>query len=141
MNEYKYSDIVEGMKESFQVTVTEEMMEQFLSITGDVNPLHRDREFAKEKGYDNRVVYGMLTASFLSTLAGVYLPGKNSLIYETQTKFAKPVFPGDELTVCGTVEEKNDLFQVFTMKVVIQNQKGEKVLRGKMKVGVLNESE
>lgn len=141
MNEYKYSDIAEGMKESFQVTVTEEMMEQFLSITGDVNPLHQDKEFAKEKGYENRVVYGMLTASFMSTLAGVYLPGKNSLIYETQTKFVKPVFPGDELTVSGTVEEKNDLFQVFTMKVVIQNQKGEKVLRGKMKVGVLNESE
>lgn len=141
MNEYKYSDIVEGMQESFKVTVTEQMMESFLGITGDVNPLHNDLDFAKEKGYDNRVVYGMLTASFLSTLAGVYLPGKNSLIYETQTKFAQPVFPGDELTVSGTVEEKNDLFQVFTMKVVIRNQKGEKVLRGSMKVGVLNDSE
>ena len=141
MNEYKYSDIVKGMEEHFQVTVTEQMMENFLAITGDVNPLHKDKEFAMRKGYENRVVYGMLTASFLSTLAGVYLPGKNSLIYETQTKFAKPVFPGDELTVSGTVDETNDLFQVFTMKVVIRNQKGEKVLRGSMKVGVLNESD
>ena len=141
MNEYKYSDIVTGMEEHFQVTVTEQMMENFLAITGDVNPLHNDKEFAIRKGYENRVVYGMLTASFLSTLAGVYLPGKNSLIYETQIKFVKPVFPGDELTVSGTVEEKNDLFQVFTMKVVIRNQKGEKVLRGSMKVGILNDSE
>lgn len=141
MNEYKYSDITLGMEESFQVTITEQMLESFREITGDNNPLHNEEEFAKKRGYESRVAYGMLTASFLSTLAGVYLPGKNSLIYETQTKFAKPVFIGDVLTIRGTVDELNDLFQVFTMKVVISNQKGEKVLRGKMKVGVLNESE
>lgn len=138
MNEYKYSDLTEGMSESFQVKVTEQMLEQFRQITGDINPLHGIKEFAQERGYRDQVVFGMLTASFLSTLAGVYLPGKNSLIYEVETKFVKPVFPGDELTISGTVEEKNDLFQLFKMKVVILNQNGEKVLRGKMKVGVGN---
>lgn len=141
MNEYRYSDIKVGMEESYQTEITEQMLEHFREITGDINPLHCDREFAKGKGYENRVVYGMLTASFLSTLAGVYLPGKNSLIYETSMKFAKPVFPGDGLTVWGIVEEKNDLFHMFTMKVAIVNQKGEKVLRGKMKVGVLDGTE
>lgn len=139
MNEYKYSDITVGMEERFEVTVTAQMMDNFLSITGDVNPLHNDEEFARARGYADRVAYGMLTASFLSTLAGVYLPGKNSLIYETQVKFAKPVFAGDKLTVSGVVEEKNDMFQVFTMKVAIYNMKNEKVLRGKMKVGVSGE--
>ena len=36
MNEYTYEQIAEGHTESFQVTLTEEMMEQFLRITGDV---------------------------------------------------------------------------------------------------------
>lgn len=137
MNHYGIEDISVGMKESFHVQITEEMLEQFCSITGDVNPLHLDPEFAKDKGYPMKVAYGMLTASFLSTLAGVYLPGERSLIHSVESKFVKPVFPGDCLTVKGEVVEINDIFSVFTMKTVITNQKNEKVLRGKMQIGFL----
>lgn len=139
MNQYRFEDIYVGLKEEFQVTVTDEMMEQFCRITGDVNPLHKDEAFAKGKGYESRVAYGMLTASFLSTLAGVYLPGERSLIHSVESKFVKPVYVGDTLTISGQVTECNDTFSVFTMKTVISNQKGEKVLRGKMQIGVLEE--
>ncbi|MBO5166194.1 MAG: MaoC family dehydratase [Lachnospiraceae bacterium] len=141
MNYYGFDEIVEGMEESFTVKVTHEMMEAFLGITGDVNPLHTDVSFAKEKGYDSCVVYGMLTASFLSTLAGVYLPGKNSLIHSVETKFVKPVFEGDVLTVSGKVTEKRELFSAFVMKVEIRNQNNEKVLRGNMQIGVMKDGE
>lgn len=139
MNNYKFEEIQVGLKENFTVTVTDEMMEQFLAITGDVNPLHTNKEFAGKKGYENRVVYGMLTASFLSTLAGVYLPGERSLIHSVESKFVKPVFVGDVLTITGEVTEVNELFHMFVMKTTICNQKGEKVLRGKMQVGVLED--
>ncbi len=139
MNHWKYAELEIGHEEKFCITVTEDMMQRFYRITGDSNPLHRDPAFALEKGFSSQVVYGMLTASFLSTLAGVYLPGENSLIHEVQTKFVKPVFVGDSLEICGVVEERNDLFKQITIKVQMVNQKGEKVLRGKMKVGVLDE--
>lgn len=137
MNQYRFEDIAVGMEETFCVEVTSHMAEQFRQITGDVNPLHTNVEFAKEKGYKDCVVYGMLTASFLSTLAGVYMPGERSLIHSVETKFVKPVFSGDVLTVQGTVKEKNETFSVITLKVVITNQKNEKVLRGSMQIGVL----
>ena len=136
MNDYKYEEIDIGHKESFAVTVTEEMMNSFLAITGDVNPLHNDEDYAVSKGHPGRVVYGMLSASLLSTLAGVYLPGKRSLIHEVKIKFAKPVYIGDTLTVEGVVEEKNDTYSLLFIKVTIRNQSGDKVLRGKMQVGV-----
>ena len=139
MNQYRFEDIYVGLKEEFQVIVTAEMLAQFCRITGDVNPLHTDEEFAKKKGYETRLAYGMLTASFLSTLAGVYLPGERSLIHSFETKFVKPVYAGDTLTISGQVTECNELFRVFTMKTTIVNQKGEKVLRGKMQVGVLED--
>lgn len=139
MNHWKYSELKIGHMEKFQVTITESMMEQFYLITGDNNPLHRDVEFAEKKGFPTRVVYGMLSAGFLSTLAGVYLPGENSLIHEVETKFVKPVLVGDTLEVQGTITECNDLFRQITIKVQIVNQHGDKVLRGKMKVGVLDE--
>lgn len=141
MNRYCFDEIEIGMEESFQVTVTQEMMDQFREITGDCNPLHADAGFAEKKGYSGCVAYGMLTASFLSTLAGVYLPGERSLIHSVQAKFVKPVFVGDLLTVTGTVQEKNELFSVITLKVVIKNQKEEKVLRGSMQIGVMADGE
>jgi len=139
MNKYRFEDIYVGLKEEFQVTVTADMLAQFCKMTGDVNPLHTDEDFAKEKGYASNVAYGMLTASFLSTLAGVYLPGERSLIHSVESKFTKPVYVGDILTVSGQVTECNEMFSVFTMKTTIVNQNGEKVLRGKMQVGILGD--
>lgn len=140
MNAYRFEEITIGQEERFTVKITEQMLDTFGEMTGDVNPLHHDAAFARKQGYEKRVAFGMLTASFLSTLAGVWLPGRYSLIHEVESKFVKPVFPGDELTVTGTVTEKNETFQVITIKVEMRRQNGEKVLRGKMKVGFLNES-
>ncbi len=137
MNKYCLDDLYIGMTEGFEATITEQMMETFRGITGDINPLHTDAEFAKGKGYEDKVVYGMLTSSFLSTLAGVYLPGENSLIREVEVKMKKPVYVGEVLRIEGEISEINRDFGIFTMKVTITNGTGEKVLRGKMQMGVL----
>ena len=140
MNEYKFENIKIGMEEEFKVSITEEMVKEFCEITGDINPLHNDIEYAKTKGHNEKVVYGMLTSSFLSTLAGVYLPGKYSLIHSVEILFKKPVFiSSNPLTIKGKVTEINDMFKQFTMSIEILNNKDEKVLRGKMKVGIIDE--
>ncbi|MBR6158800.1 MAG: MaoC family dehydratase [Lachnospiraceae bacterium] len=136
MNEYTYEEIEQGHRESFSVTVTEEMMESFCRMTGDINPLHNDKEYAGSLGHPGRVVYGMLTASLLSTLAGVYLPGKRSLIQEVKVKFVKPVYIGDTITVEGIVEEKHDVYSLLVLKVTMRNQDGDKVCRASMRIGV-----
>lgn len=137
MNEYKFENLAIGLTESFEHTVTAEDMERFLSTTGDVNPLHNDALFAKEHGFADRVVYGMLTASLISTLGGVYLPGKYCLIQQVETKFSNPVFIGDILTVSGCVKELHESVKQAVIKVEIRNQKGEKVVRGNLYVGFL----
>ncbi len=137
MNEYKYEDIQIGLEESFSVQVTEKMLSSFKDITGDINPLHNDEEYAKEQGFEGKVAYGMLTSSFLSTLAGVYLPGKYSLIQNVSVEFPKPVFLGENLTIKGKVIEKNDIFKFIVLKVLITNEKGEKKVKGNMRIGVI----
>lgn len=47
MNEYLFSDIQIGMKESFQKEITIEMEDMFRYITGDENPLHKDDGYAR----------------------------------------------------------------------------------------------
>lgn len=114
------------------------MMQKFLDITGDENPLHIDRDFAEEKGFPDRVVYGMLTASLISTLGGCYLPGKFCLIHSVESKFVRPVYQGDELTVTGEVVRADDVLKYLEIKVTMKNQRGEKVLRGVLKAGVMD---
>ncbi len=137
MNTYDYEELEIGHKEEFKVQITDEMLDSFRNITGDMNPFHRDDEFARSRGFEGHAAFGMLTASFLSTLAGMYLPGEKSIIQNTEIKFMKPVYPGDGLTVSGEVAEKNDAYRVIRIKVAIKKDGGEKVLRGSMQIGFL----
>ena len=136
MNHYTLADMTPGLTESFTVTVTAEMMEQFCAITGDVSPIHMDEDYARGRGYPGRVVYGMLGASFFSTLAGVYLPGEHCLLHVVECRFARPVFLGDTLTVTGTVVSVSEAVAEAEIKAVITNQDGKKVTRGVIKAGL-----
>lgn len=135
-NSYTFDEMTEGRTEQFTVTVTPEMMEHFYAITGDCSPIHMDAEYAAGRGYPGRVVYGMLGASMISTLAGVYLPGEHCLLHQVDSKFAKPVFIGDTLTVSGKVTERSEAFREVTVKFTITNQDGKKVTRGTYKAGL-----
>ena len=136
MNHYTLSEMTPGLTEEFTVTVTAEMMDAFCRITGDVSPIHMDETYAADRGYPGRVVYGMLGASFFSTLAGVYLPGEHCLLHGVECKFAKPVFIGDTLTVRGTVANVSEVGSEAEIKAVILNQDGKKVTSGVIKAGL-----
>lgn len=136
MNHYTLAQMTPGLSESFTVTVTAEMMAAFESITGDCSPIHVDADYAAQRGYPGRVVYGMLGASFFSTLAGVYLPGEHCLLHGVECKFAKPVFIGDTLTVTGTVVSVSEAVSEAEIKAVITNQDGKRVTRGVIRAGL-----
>lgn len=57
-------------------TVTPEVCEHFLLCSQDVNPLHTDYEFAKQKGFPGRVMYGNILNVFISHFIGECLPTK-----------------------------------------------------------------
>lgn len=136
MNHYTLAELHPGLTESFTVTVTPEMMAQFYAITGDDSPIHMDESYAQGRGYPGRVVYGMLGASFFSTLAGVYLPGEHCLLHGVECKFSKPIFIGDTLTVTGKVVSVSEAVAEAEIKAVITNQDGKKVTRGTIRAGV-----
>lgn len=132
MNSYVIEDIYIGMKEEFSVTITEDMQAFFWKITKDENPLHLDSYYAKKKGFSERIVYGMCTASFYSTLVGVYLPGEYCLFRECSVQFTKPVYINDTLRVIGKVIEIDKRFNCITIKALIINQNNDKVSRAKL---------
>ena len=137
VKEYTFEECELGLEETFEVLVTEESLCKFKEITGDINPMHVDKGYAQGKGYKEELVYGMCTASFYSTLVGMYLPGKNALLLGVDIQFPKAVYVGDRLKVVGIIVERNEVYQRITIKADIYNQEGKKVSRAKLTVGVL----
>ena len=141
MREYTFDQLEIGQTEHFSRIITLEMEHAFREISGDENPLHLDDDFARKSGdgkFRSHVTFGMLTASLYSTMAGMYLPGKYSLIHSLENiSFQQPVFAGDELTVTGKVVDKDDNLRLLRLKVIIKNQAQKVVSKAIMKVMVL----
>ena len=119
MNSYKISDLTIGHTEYFHVTITEYMMNNFIEISGDTNPLHSDKIFANQYGYHDKVVFGMLVSSFYSKLIGVYLPGKYALLTNINIEFLKTVFVNDQLKITGEITDIDNRFNFINVKSYI----------------------
>ena len=139
MKDYKFNDIYEGLEESFNVCVDSGKLDKFYEISGDINPLHTDIEYSLLKGFPGRVVHGMLSASFYSTLVGVHLPGKYCILHSIDIQFSNPVYIDDKLTITGKVSYINEAYKQFEIKAIIINQNNKKVSKSTIKVGVIDE--
>lgn len=140
MNQYRFEDMKTGMSHRFVVTIGERQQEAFLGITGDSNPLHCDGDFARKRGFEGRVVYGMLASSYYSTLAGVCLPGENCLINECKVTYCQPVYIGDTLTVEGVVSDVRESTGRIRISGRMTNQHGAVVNTAVIAVSFTKES-
>jgi len=135
MNEYRWSDVHIGLKQEFDAVLTTQDAESFARISGDVNPLHVDGEYAVAAGFPGAVLFGMLTSALYSRLVGVYLPGKFALLQGIDIDFSSPCHGGEELHVEGEVIYMNEAYQRFEIKATIRKAAGKLVSRAKIRVG------
>jgi len=108
MNElhgYYFEDIEVGMTDIFGKTVTEADIVMFSGISGDINPVHLNHEFASDTIFEGRIAHGMLTASFISTVIGTKLPGPGCIYVNQSLRFKAPVKAGDTVVARVTVEK------------------------------------
>jgi 3-hydroxybutyryl-CoA dehydratase len=136
VNDYRWNDLAVGMAASFEVTLTAEMVDAFSELSGDVNPLHMNEEFAQACGFPHRVAFGMLTASFYSRLVGMYLPGRRAFLHGIDVDFHEPIFIGDRLAVSGEVVHLTDAYHRLELKARIQNQRAQLISKATVRVGV-----
>jgi 3-hydroxybutyryl-CoA dehydratase len=102
---YHFEDLQIGMEASVQRTVTDADLVNFAGVTGDKNPVHLDQNYASRTLFKRRIAHGMLTASYISAVFGMEMPGPG-VIYISQTlNFRAPVFIGDTVTAKVKVVE------------------------------------
>lgn len=133
----KIDDFQIGQHATFRKTFTDDDVRKFVEITGDVNPLHVDDEFAATTRFGRRVLHGMLTASIFSTMVGMFLPGTGA-IYRSQTlTFLRPVFVGDTVTAHFVVRAIDRAKHRLDIDAWIENEAGERVIEGACEAGLL----
>ena len=123
-------DIALGESASFTKTVTEYDVYNFAGVTGDMNPMHINHEFAKETVFGHRIAHGILCLGFISNVLGNKLPGPGSIYVNQSCKFIKPVFIGDTITATVEVIKKDEARNRLWLRTFCTNQKGELVLEG-----------
>ncbi len=98
-------DLQIGQSASYARTVTEADVQQFGAVSGDLNPLHFDEDYAKTTIFRGRIAHGMLSLSYISTVLGTQLPGAGSIFLGATVRFKAPVRIGDTVTAICTVKE------------------------------------
>lgn len=120
-----------GDKGRFQKTITETDVGLFAGITGDFNPVHISSEVARNSVFGERIVHGMLSASLISTVIGMYVPGPGTIYLEQNCKFLKAVKIGDTLTAESWIEKiLNAEKGILQLRNRVCNQQGECVIEG-----------
>jgi 3-hydroxybutyryl-CoA dehydratase len=129
MSSYTYDQIQIGQSASVTKTISEHDVYTFAGITGDFNPAHVNAPYAEGTFFKGRIAHGMLTASFISTVLGMYLPGTGTIFLSNTVNFLAPVHFNDTLTTTCEVIEKLEKNRI-KLKATVTNQKGEVVLTG-----------
>lgn len=105
----KFEDIETGMSESYSQTITDADIKAFAGISGDRNPIHLSNEYAEKSRFKKRIVHGMISTSFFSSLFGTKLPGEGCLYVSQNINFKRPVYIDDTVTATVTVSKVDRL--------------------------------
>ena len=133
-SEYSFDDIEIGMQKNFQVSISENMLNEFGRSTEDYNPLHMNEKYASSTSFKKRVCSGMFLSSFFSSLVGMYLPGKHALHISQSLNFVNPCFIGETITVEGKVIDKSSATKIIKLETTITNESGKRIIDGKARV-------
>ena len=129
-----FDEIKIGDSASIVRTLTQEDIELFAVMSGDVNPAHLDVEYARSDLFKRIVAHGMWGGSLISAVLGTKLPGPGAIYLGQDLRFRRPVSLGDTITVTVTVTQKDEERHRVTLDCTCTNQKGEVVITGTAEV-------
>ncbi|MFY9780078.1 MAG: MaoC family dehydratase [Candidatus Baltobacteraceae bacterium] len=113
---------------TFSKTIGAADISAFAGICGDVHPVHVDEAYARQTRFGGCIAQGMLTASLLSTTAGLILSTPGAILVSQDLRFKRPVRPGDTVTARSEIVELIPEQRRLRWKSTIVNQRGEIVV-------------
>lgn len=132
-----FAQLEEGEIARWEHEIRAEDVDGFAALSGDVNPLHLDDEFARRQGYRSRVVHGMLLGAYLSRVVGTVLPGPGVVWLSQDVRFVAPAYVGDTIEVVVRLAHKSEALRTLVLETTVFNQRRDKLVTGEGKMMML----
>lgn len=117
--------------EQINIQMTKQLIEAYSQVSGDVNPIHLSEKVAMDEGFPKEVAHGMLSMAISAKVISPFLErGWVLAIY--WVKFSSPLFVGDQLMVDTELVESDE--DGIVLKLIGNNQQGERILQGKIEL-------
>jgi 3-hydroxybutyryl-CoA dehydratase len=127
ISNFGFEDLSIGQEASFTATIEAADLDRFAAVSGDISPIHMDPAFARERGFEGRVVHGAYLSGLVSRLIGVHLPGRNALLQTMNMRFLAPVPVGATVTVTGVVDQLSEAVRSGVILVTVRPTDGDAV--------------
>ncbi|MFT7775982.1 bifunctional enoyl-CoA hydratase/phosphate acetyltransferase [Roseateles sp.] len=134
LRNHTFDELAVGDSASLERQLTQEDIQLFAVMSGDVNPAHLDAEYAAATQFHGVIAHGMWGGALISALLGTQLPGPGTVYLGQTLKFRAPVRVGDRLTVTATVAAKDEARRRVTLACLCVNQDGQTVIDGEASV-------
>lgn len=125
-----FADFAVGQSAELERTLSEADVMAFAALTGDYNPVHVDDVAAAASPFGERIVHGMLTASLLSTVLAMQLPGPGAIYVSQAVRFLRPVKFGETVTARVEITAIDPARLRLTLSTTIRNARGKSVIDG-----------
>ena len=125
-----FDELNVGDKASTERTLQEKDLVLFAAVSGDVNPVHLDADYAANTPLKQRVAHGIWSASLISATLATVMPGPGSIYRSQSLKFSQPVFIGDKLSIQVEVLTMQARSKKVELACLVTNQDGKKVAEG-----------
>jgi len=130
LENYPINELVVGQRANYSKTLTEQDIILFAACSGDVNPVHLDKEYAATTPFGEPIGHGMWTGALVSAAIATRLPGPGSVYRSQSISFKHPVKIGDTLTITLIVSEIKERIKLVTLECEAHNQDGKLIAKG-----------
>jgi phosphotransacetylase/acyl dehydratase len=125
-----FDEIAVGESATIVRTLTQQDIELFALVSGDVNPAHLDPAYAQTDLFHKVIAHGMWTGALISAVLGTRLPGPGTIYVSQDLQFRAPVGIGDTITTTVTAREKKPEHTRIVFACRCVNQAGQEVVTG-----------
>jgi len=130
LNNLILSEISVGLSKTYSKTLTQKDIVLFAACSGDVNPVHLDKDYAATTPFGEPIAHGMWTGALISAAIATQLPGPGSVYRSQSLNFKHPVKVGDTVTVTLTVGEIKERLKLVVLECEAHNQDGKLIAKG-----------
>lgn len=125
-----FDEIAIGDSASLVRTLTQDDIDLFAIVSGDVNPAHLDPAFAQTDLFHRIIGHGMWSGSLVSAVLGTKLPGPGAIYLSQELRFLAPIGIGDTITTTVTVLDKPGIHHDVVFGCRCVNAEGIEVVTG-----------